>query len=144
MPYDQFFVLQINMFVYQTIKITLYCNQQGIFQKKSFLKNFAPFTGKHLRCEYCFYKVTGLQPSGLQHRCFYVNNMKVLRTPILKNICQLLMSAFFKLILWNSWKKIHSTKYFIWRLHVAMNRNHWNVSLNLCYRHSYFKMCCFK
>ena len=34
-----------------------------------------------------FYKVTGLQPSGPQHRCFLVNNMKTLRTPILKNIC---------------------------------------------------------
>ena len=56
-----------------------------------------------------FYKVTRLQCSGLQHRRFLVNNMKFLRTIILKNICQPLTSAFFKLILWNSWKKIHST-----------------------------------
>ena len=55
-----------------------------------------------------FYKVTGLQPSGLQHRCFLMNNTKFLRTPILKNICEPLTSAFFQLILWSSWKKTHS------------------------------------
>ena len=78
----------------------LYCNQQGMFQEKSFLKNFATFTGKQLRVSIFFFcKVTGLQPLGLQHRCFLVNSMKCLRTPILKNICQPLTSAFFNLIL---------------------------------------------
>ena len=91
------------MFVYKTIKIKTDCNQQRMFQvrpqyfseaatggvlQKDFLKNFATFTGKHLSCESFFYKVTGLQPSGLQHRCFLVNNAKFLRTPILKNICE--------------------------------------------------------
>ena len=41
-----------------------------------------------------FHKVTDLQPSGLQRRCFPVKNMKFSRTPILKNICELLTSAF--------------------------------------------------
>ena len=41
--------------------------------KKGVLKNFAIFTGKHLR-------------KRLQHRCFPVNIAKYLRTPILMNI----------------------------------------------------------
>ena len=101
-----------------------------------------------MRCEYMFfYKVAGLQRSGLQNRCFLVNNMKFLRTLILQNICEPLNSAFLKLTLWGSWKKpILKTKWqklinkyentFIWTLHAAMKRNHWNVSLNLYYRHA--------
>ena len=86
---------------------------------------------------------------------FSLQDFKFLRTPILKNICQRLTSAFFKLILWNSWKKSNlKTKWqklinkyentFIWTLHAAMKRNHWNVSLNLYYRNTYLKMYCFK
>ena len=100
-----------------------------------------------------FYKVTGLQPSGLQHRCFLVNNMKFLRTPILKNICEPLLlfsSQLFeavgkKPILKTKWQKLIN-KYenaFIWTLHAAMKRNHWNVSLNLYYRHTYIEINCF-
>ena len=74
--------------------------------------------------------------------------MKFLRTPILKNICEPLTSTFFNSILWSSWKKnpILKTKWqklinkyenaFIWTLHAPMKRSHWNVSLNLYYRHA--------
>ena len=46
--------------------------------------------------ESLFNKVAGLQPSNiikerLQPRCFPVNIAKFLRTPILKNICELLL-----------------------------------------------------
>ena len=40
--------------------------------------------------------------------------MKFLRTPILKNICEPLTSAFFKLILWSSWRSTHSHQQ-IWK-----------------------------
>ena len=57
-----------------------------VFCKKSVLKNFAKFTGKHL-CQSLFLnKVAGLGPATLfkkrlWHRCFPVNFMKFLRTP---------------------------------------------------------------
>ena len=112
----------------------LYCNQQ-CFGKKICLKNFATFTGKHF-----FIKLQA------QRRYFLVNNMKLSRTPILKNINEPFTFALFKLTLWNScketilktrWQKLIN-KYentFIWTLHTAMKRNHWNMSLNLYYRH---------
>ena len=76
----------------------LYRNQQGMLQKNIFLKIL-----QHLPENNCvvsfFNKVTGLQPSGLQNGYFLVNNMKFLKTPILKNICEPLSFAFFQLIL---------------------------------------------
>ena len=54
-----------------------------VFYKKK-LKNFAIFTGKHL-CLSLFNKVF-LIKKRLQHKCFPVNIVKFLRTPILKNI----------------------------------------------------------
>ena len=58
-----------------------------LFCKKSVLKNFAKFTGKHL-CQSLFLnKVAGLRLANLLktrpwHRCFPVNFAKILRTPL--------------------------------------------------------------
>ena len=67
-----------------------------MFHKKAVLKNFAIFTGKHLCWNLFFNKNAGLQgPSfikkRLEHRCFFANIEKFLRTPILKNICERLL-----------------------------------------------------
>ena len=65
--------------------------------KKSVLRNFARFTGKHLRYSVFFNKVAGLKVAGLRpvtllkkrlwHRCFSVNFAKFLRTSFLQNTC---------------------------------------------------------
>ena len=51
--------------------------------KKGVLRNFAIFIGKHL-CWSLF--LINLQ--AIRHRCFPVNIVHFLRTPILKNICE--------------------------------------------------------
>ena len=56
-------------------------------------KGVATFTSKHLLLESLFSKVADLKACNLmkkrlQHRFFLVNVEKVLRTPILKNICE--------------------------------------------------------
>ena len=58
--------------------------------KKSVLRNFVKFTGKHLCQRLFFNKAVGLRPAtllkrSLWHRCFLVNFAKVLRTPFLQN-----------------------------------------------------------
>ena len=65
--------------------------------KKSILKNFVIFTGKH--CWGLFFiKVTGLQASNCIKKglntYFLVNIGKLIRTPILKNICKQLLLHF--------------------------------------------------
>ena len=60
--------------------------------KKMFLK-ISQFSQENTCIGVSFYKVAGLQTCNfikkrLQHRFFPVNNAKVLRTPILKNICE--------------------------------------------------------
>ena len=55
---------------------------------KGALRNFAKFTGKHLRHSLFFNKVAGLRPATLLekrlwHRCFSVNFEKFLRTPFI-------------------------------------------------------------
>ena len=70
-----------------------------MFHKKAVLKNFAIFTGRHLCWNLFFNKNAGLQgPSfikkRLEHRCFFANIEKFLRTPILKNICERLLLRF--------------------------------------------------
>ena len=63
--------------------------------KKGLLRNFANFTGKHNQ-------VADLQSASFlqkrfQHKCFPVKFAKLLRTPILKNICKrLLLEVFYK------------------------------------------------
>ena len=71
--------------------VTWKYNEQKVFHKKAVLKNFAIFTGKHF-----FNKNAGLQALSfikkkLEHRCFFANIEKLLRTPILKNICERLL-----------------------------------------------------
>ena len=51
--------------------------------KKSVLKNFAKFTGKHL-CRSLFFN-KALLKKKLWHRCFPVNFTIFLRTPFLQN-----------------------------------------------------------
>ena len=58
--------------------------------RKGVLRNFAKFTGKHLRQSLFFNKVAGLGPATLLkrrlwHRCFAVNFAKFLRTPFSQN-----------------------------------------------------------
>ena len=65
-------------------------------KKKGLLKNFAEFTGKYLSQSLFFNKVAGLRPATLLkkrlwHKCFPMNIAKILRTPILKNICERLL-----------------------------------------------------
>ena len=57
---------------------------------------FAKFTGKHLSRGLFFNKVASLRPATLLkerlwRRCFPMNFTKLLRTPILKNICERLL-----------------------------------------------------
>ena len=59
-------------------------------------KNFPVFPGKHLCWNLFFKKNPGLQVCSfvkkrLQHRCFFTNIEKFLRTPILKNIWERLL-----------------------------------------------------
>ena len=138
--------------IYFAFSLTFLCVNFTAINKECFNKNLFLKVSLHSPektrvVNIFFYQVTGLQPSGLQNRYFLVNNMTFLRTPILKNTCESLSSVFFKSILCGSWKKtILKIKWqklinkyentFIWTLHAAMKRNHWNVSLNLYYRHA--------
>ena len=66
--------------------------------KRTVLKNFATFTGKHLCWNLKALRPATLLKKRLQHRCFPVNIAKFLRTPTLKNICKrLLLSIRLKL-----------------------------------------------
>ena len=58
-----------------------------VFCKKGVLKNFTKFIGKHLCQSLFFNKVAGVRPATLLkkrlwRRCFPVNFVKFLRTPI--------------------------------------------------------------
>ena len=54
------------------------------------LKNFAVFTGKHLRCS--LFLVEHFIKKRLQHRCFHVNVPKCLRTAFLyRTLCWLFL-----------------------------------------------------
>ena len=73
--------------------------------KRSFLRNFVKFTGKHLCQSLFFNKVAGLRPTTLLrkrfwHRCFPVNFAKFLRAPFLQN------SPGQMLLIWVRW--VHS------------------------------------
>ena len=71
-----------------------------MFCKKSFLRNFAKFTGKHLRQSFFFNKVAGLKPvallkKSLWHRSVSVNFAKFLRTSfLLEHLRWLLLGSF--------------------------------------------------
>ena len=69
-----------------------------MFCKKLLLKLSAEFTEKHL-CQSLFNKVAGLHTckfikKRLQYRCFPVNFVKHLGTPILKNIYEQVLLHF--------------------------------------------------
>ena len=71
-----------------------------MFCKKRVLRNFTKYTGKHLCKSLFFNEVSGLRPATLLktrllHRCFPVNFVKFLRTPILtKHLRWLLIKRF--------------------------------------------------
>ena len=70
-----------------TLSVRLMFQKQlsEVFYKKAALKNFATFTGNT-----CVgVAITSLK--RLQRRCFLVNIAKILRAPILNNICQRLL-----------------------------------------------------
>ena len=60
-------------------------SQLEVFRRNGVLRNFAKFTGNHLRQGRFFNKVAGLRPATLlmrlSHRCFPVNFAKFLKTP---------------------------------------------------------------
>ena len=72
-----------------------------VFYKKVVLKNFAIFTGKHLCWSFFWIELQTWRSLNfinkrLYHKCFPVNIAKILRTPILKNICErLLLNVFY-------------------------------------------------
>ena len=75
--------------------------------KKAVLKNFVIFTWKHLCWSLFFNEAAGLYfcnfiRKRLQHRCSTVIIAKVLRIPILKNICKRLL-LFIQTICWYTW-----------------------------------------
>ena len=75
------------------------CNKQ-VFYKKAVLTNFAIFKEKHLCWNLFFNKNSGLQACSfiqnkLQHRCFFTNIDKFLRTIISKNIYERLILRLF-------------------------------------------------
>ena len=81
-------------------KISEKYNKQKVSHEKAVLKNFVNFTEKHLCWNPYFNKNVGLQGCSyikkrLQRRCFLTNIEKFLRTPILKNICELLILKVF-------------------------------------------------
>ena len=77
-------------------KISEKYNEQKVFYKKAVLKNFAIFTGKHPCWNLFFNKNAGFLACSfikkrLEHRWFFSNTEKFLKTPILKNICEQLL-----------------------------------------------------
>ena len=67
-----------------------------VFCKEGVLRNFAKFTGKHLRKSLFFNEIAGLRPATLWkkrlwHRSFPVNFAKFLRTPLLQNTSRRLL-----------------------------------------------------
>ena len=79
------------------------------------LKKLANFTGKHLCWSLFVIKLQffSLQffKKRLQHKCFPVKFEKLLRTPILKNICKrLLLGVFYKKAVLKKLWNIHGTK----------------------------------
>ena len=69
----------------EVLDIMLRSNRPEVFCKKDVLRNFTNFTGKHLCQRLLFNKVSKffkLLKKSLWHRCFPVNFMKFLRTPL--------------------------------------------------------------
>ena len=74
-------------------------HNEQVFYKKAALKNFAIFAEQQLRLSLFLNKNTSLQSwnfikKRLQHRFCPVNIAKLVRAPVLKNICQRLFERF--------------------------------------------------
>ena len=74
---------------------------RGVLCKKSVLRKFIKFTGKHLCQSLFFNRVAGLRPATLLkkrlwHRCFPVNFEIFLRTPFSQNISGQLLLHFYQ------------------------------------------------
>ena len=70
-----------------------------LFYKKSVLRNFTQFTGKHLCLSLSFNKVAVLRPATLLkkklwYRCLPLNFVKLLRTPFFQNTSGRLLLCF--------------------------------------------------
>ena len=65
-----------------------------VLYKKVVLKSFEIFTTKYLSWSFSVIKACIIIKERLQHRCCPVNIAKLLRTPILKNICKRLLLTF--------------------------------------------------
>ena len=82
--------LLANSAVVCTVTLCFQKQPPKLFYKKSVLRNFIQFTGKHLCQSLSFNKVAGLRPATLLkkklwYRCLLVNFVKLLRTPFLQN-----------------------------------------------------------
>ena len=65
-------------------------NHQRCSLRKAVLERFTAFTGKQLYWSLFLIKFNFIK-KRLQHRCFPVNIAKILKTPILKSICERLL-----------------------------------------------------
>ena len=71
-----------------------------VFCKEDVLKHFANFIGKHLCWSLFLIKLQALRlatliKKRLEHGCFPMKFVKILRTPILKNICERLSQYYY-------------------------------------------------
>ena len=80
------------------LSLTFLCVNLTAINKKCFNKNIFLKISQHSPENTCVVNISfdSYRPSVFRtpNRCFLVNNMKLLRTPILKNICQPLNSVF--------------------------------------------------
>ena len=74
-----------------TVKLSIQKQPPKVFYNKSFFKNFAISTGKHLSWSLFLIKACNFIKKRLQHRCFSVNIAKSSTTHIVKNICKRLL-----------------------------------------------------
>ena len=74
-----------------TVKLSIQKQPPKVFYNKSFFKNFAISTGKHLSWSLFLIKACNFIKKRLQHRCFSVNIAKFSTTHIVKNICKQLL-----------------------------------------------------
>ena len=95
------FEVNINYIVFQPFSKTKQFQKQSseLFWKKGVLKNFCKLHMKTPVLESLFNKVAGLQDCNFikkrfLHRCFLIKVLKVLRTPVLKNMYGRLLLQF--------------------------------------------------
>ena len=111
--FHQDFCHQNKRFCFSTFSVARTKNRSSrpeVFCERGVLRIFTKLTGKHLCQSLFFNKVAGL-------RCFPVNFMKFLRTPLLQNTSGRLLLLFYKL------------KHNIW--HVEHNKIYYNGDANL-------------